>query len=202
MDRVIANIPAGRDIHVTNANPVDIHLNVAVMAMANKVCPEGFIVIEKFEDAPATLDGLVAFANREGRLGIAAEDSDGTIYDDAEVNIHLRAWHDSCHYRYLLAFNVAGEAAATYLMIAQLYRVYGVSPRTLRWAELILADILGLVLHFQRSRKYPKNKRAGTLNEAKRWSVIAKEIAEKCTGPEHEALALQLSRATWGNYDG
>lgn len=186
---------------LSSSSPLDVELNAAVRTIANKVCPVGWHEVEKFEDAPTTLQAVVDYAKQNGRLCIATEDSEGTIYDCPDTNVHLRAWHDSCHYRYHLAFNTAGEAAATYVMVAQLYRLYGAGERERYWASLLLADILGLVLHFQRTRKFPKNKRAGTLNERKRWVLIANEIADNCTGPDHEALALALSAKTWGGYE-
>lgn len=181
-------------------NPLDRDLNIAVRHIASVVCPAGWNEVEKFEDAPTTLQAVTEYAKREGRLCIATEDSSGTIYDCEDTNVHLRAWHDSLHFRHQLGFHTAGEAAATYVMVAQLCHLYGTGDRSIKWASLILADILGLVLHYQRTRKFPKNKRAGTINEQKKWVLIAKEIAEHCTGKDHEAKALSLSARTWGGY--
>jgi len=196
MDQMLVTVPR----HTPTSfpfNPVDPALNAAVRHIATKVCPVGWDEVEKFEDAPTTLQAVIEYAEREGKLCIATEDSEGTIYDCADTNVHLRAWHDSCHYRHRLAFNVAGEAAATYVMVAQLYHLYGTGERSRYWAALLLSDILGLVIHYQQTRKFPKNKRAGTLNGYKRWRMIADELAT-CIGMHHETLALALSEKTWG----
>jgi len=182
------------------SNPLDPALNVAVRHMAMRCCPAGWDTVEKFEDAPTTLQAVTEYATRNGRLCIASEDSDGTIYDCADTNHHLRAWHDSVHFRHQIGFHVAGEAAATYVQVAQLYRVYGVNAESRRWAELLLADILGLVIHYQRSRRWPKHKRNGTINEAKNWTFVAKEISEQCLGGGHEYAALELAAKTWGGW--
>ena len=198
MDRVLTMIPADRPIYVNTANPVDIHLNVAVQTMARKCLPKGYHVVERFEDAPTTLDGITAYAQDFGVLCVASEDSAGTIYDDIGVNVDLRAWHDSIHYRYQFAFNVAGEAAVTYIQVAQMYRVYGYNEKTIKWAQLLLADILGLVIHNKMTGKYPKNKRSGTLNAAPRWRAVAVLIGLACTGSDHELKAALLAEAEWG----
>jgi hypothetical protein len=182
------------------ANPVDIGYNVAVRHMAQRLLPAGWDEVAKFEDAPTTLQGITEYATRNGRLCIATEESDGTIFDCADTNVHLRAWHDSVHFRHQTAFNVAGEAATVYVQVAQLYRVFGFNEKTVRWASLLLADILGLVLHVKQTGKYPKNKRAGTVNAAPKWKRVAIQIAETCNALACEPAALELSKAEWGNY--
>lgn len=185
------------------SNPYDREWNVATRRMAGITCPSGWDQVERFEDAPTSLQAVIEYANRVGRLCIAMEDSDGTLYDCADTNHHLRAWHDSVHYRHQLQFNVAGEAAAVYVQCAQLLRVYGDSGRTRDWMRLLLADIVGLVLYHQRTKRWPKNKRGGTLNEAKLWGPVAAEIAEAYNALEdkrnHEEAALLLARKTWGD---
>lgn len=190
---------------VYGKEPVDLGLNCAVRTLATICCPNGWDLVPTFEEAPTTLNGVIEYANEHGRLCIAMEDSGGTIYDDEETNWHLRAWHDSVHYRHKLAFNAAGEAAATYVQVAQLYRKYrNTHPREVlvRWGSLILADILGLVHYHQRTGLWPKNKRAGTLKQAPGWETQASLIFDECAGHDHEDKALSLSASKWGNpYD-
>lgn len=189
------------------ANPVDTGWNVAVRHLATKTCPRGWDEFPTFAEAPTTLADLTAYAHKHGRLGIATEDSDGTIFDCADTNVHLRAWHDSVHFRYQLAFNVAGEAAAVYVQAAQVYRVYGVNEKSIKWVQLLLADILGLVLHNKMTGKYPKNKRAGTVNAAARWRSVAESLGLAMTvtaarggdGMAFELTALDMAKADWGS---
>lgn len=204
MDRLLADFGAVHHAPLNPANPVDPEWNVAVRHIANKVCPSGWDEFPTFAEAPTTLADLTAYANEHGRLGIATEDSEGTIFDCADTNVHLRAWHDSVHYRYKLAFNVAGEAAAVYVQCAHVFRVYGVNPRSIRFAQWLLADILGLVIHHKQTGKYPKNKRAGTVNAAPRWKALATRLAFSIDyanmGLDVEACALDAAKADWGSY--
>lgn len=183
-------------------NPVDIGWNVAVRTIANKVCPSGWDEVATFDEAPTTLAQINAYAAAHNRLCIATEDSEGTIFDCADTNVHLRAWHDSVHFRHQIAFTVAGEAAAVYVQAAQVYRVYGHNDRTVRWVSLLLADILGLVINHKQTGRYPKNKRAGTNNASHGWKYLANKIGEECFGSTHEQLALAMAAEAWGPYKG
>lgn len=200
MDRVLSHVIPNRDTYVNPANPVDASWNVVVRHIATQVLPNGFDVVEKFADAPTTLEALTAYANEHGRLCIASEDCEGTIFDCADTNLCLRAWHDSVHYRHQLAFNVAGEAAAVYIQAAQVFHLYGVTPRSIWWVQLLLADILGLVINFKMRGTYPKNKRAAA-KYAKQWRDCAQRIGKAVSeaAPEdHEAAALKLAVEDWG----
>lgn len=181
--------------------PLDLGLNCAVRTLATITCPNGWDLVPTFAEAPTTLQAVIAYAKQHGRLCIAMEDSSGTIYEDEETNWHLRAWHDSIHFRHKIAFNAAGEAAATYVQVAQLYHKYRAThPREtlVRWGSLILADILGLVHYHQRTGLWPKNKRAGTIKNAPLWETQANLIFDECRGPEHERAALILATNKWG----
>lgn len=181
--------------------PHDLGLNCAIRTLANKCVPAGWDQVKTFDEAPTSLAEVLRYAREHGRLCIAEEDSDGTIYACEETNWHLRAWHDSVHYRHLIAFNAAGEAAATYVQVAQLYRVYGrTHPKDMliEWASILLADILGLVHYHQRTGLWPKNKRAGTLKHAPEWRTQAELIWDTCQGQHHEQLALNLATSKWG----
>lgn len=180
--------------------PVDYGFNCAVRTLAKVCCPSGWDQVKTFAEAPTSLQDMLAYAKEHGRLCIAEEDSSGTIYADEGINWCLRAWHDSVHYRHLLAFTAAGEAAAVYVQVAQLGRKYYTQPREqlVRWGSLLLADILGLVHYHQRTGLWPKNKRQGTLNEAPKWEREAAAILDECAGLTHETKALAKSAAKWG----
>lgn len=183
--------------YINPAKPHDVGLNVAIRTLAQRTLPCGWDQVPTFEEAPTTLDALLAYAAKHGRLCIAEEDSDGTIYDCADTNHHLRAWHDGVHYRHHFAFNGAGEAAAVYVQVAQLGRVYGYNEKTVEWAALLLADILGLVHYHLRTGEWPSKKAIGTINEAPKWEGEAHRILSQCTGPDHEQKAIEMA-AKWG----
>lgn len=198
MDNVLMNMQPTRIIVTHPANPVDRGWNIAVRHLATVTCPRGWKEYPTFAEAPTTLEELIAHADKYGQLGIATEDSEGTLFDCADTNVHLRAWHDSVHLRHKLSFTVAGEAAAVYVQAAQVYRLYGVNDQAVRWVQLLLADILGLVIYHKQTGKYPKNKRAGTVNAAPKWKQLAQRLGQ-CTGDDHEQAALAMAKLDWGN---
>jgi len=200
MDRVFADFTKVEHAPIKVPNPVDQAYNVAVRHIAGICNPNGWDEFSTFAEAPTTLAELTAYANEHGRLGIATEDSDGTIFDCADTNVHLRAWHDSVHLRHQLGFTVAGEAAAVYVQVAQVYHLYGFNEQTVRWAQLLLADILGLVINFKKTGRYPMNKRNGCVNEAKRWKYVAEQIWRYAQGKYHESGALAYAKSEWGCY--
>lgn len=188
-------------------NPVDPALNAAIQVMANITNPSGWDVIPTFEEAPTSLAALLDYADAHGRLGVAAQDAHGQIYDDAGIVEALRAWHDSIHYRWHFTFTVSGEAAATYAHIGQLHTKYGDTPNTRRWAELIMGDILGLVLYFHVTEEWPDRKRAFTLYQAKKWSSEASRLMDYLSSDhgycDSEVAAIYRARSKWGNpYEG
>jgi len=182
-------------------NPVDAGLNVAVKHMARRLHPTGWDQVKRFDEAPTTLDAVLAYYQQHGRVCIAEEDSDGTIYDCADTNHHLRAWHDAVHVIHCFAFNAAGEAAAVYVQIAQLAAVYGINDRTRQWVPLLMADILGLVHYHHRTNGWPMDKRTWTLNEATRWTIEAGallDVLEADDPSNYEATAIERARLKWG----
>jgi len=183
-------------------NPVDASLNVAVKLLANKANPHGWDQVKRFVDAPTTLYDQQAYLMAHGKVCIAEEDSDGTIYDCADTNHHLRAWHDAIHMAHDFAFNAAGEAAAAYVHIAQLAARYGINATTRRWSALLLADLLGLVHYHCRTGLWPMDKREFALQGAEGWQDEANALLDDfCIRMPEESvgIAISRSRAKWGN---
>lgn len=185
---------------VSKADPVDPALNAAILHLASVTCPKGWHVVEKFTDAPTTLISIKDYAYKHGVFCVASEDSEGTIYDDVEVNIALRAWHDSVHYRHSFAFNTAGEAAACFVQIAQMVHLYGDTERTRQWAEFLLTDLLGLVIYHRQTGMWPKDKRGGVLKNAPKWRELASRLCFEFAkaGKDHETVAVRIAQSEWG----
>jgi hypothetical protein len=120
-------------------NGLDIQLNAAVHTIARRLFPSGYHVAE---DAPDTLDKLCASFDAR-RYVVFSGASDHTIFDDAETNWAFRAWHDWHHWRGKLPFTPEGEAEACRRQQADLVTVYGDSPQTQRWADILDAEING-----------------------------------------------------------
>jgi len=182
--------------------PVDPAFNVAVKQLAMQTNPGGWDQVKTFDEAPTTLEAVLSYYADHGRLCIAEEDSDGTIYACADTNHHLRAWHDTLHVRYRFSFTASGEAAATYAMVGQLVALYGDSERTVRWAALLLADILGLVHYHQRTGEWPIDKLGFTVGCAEGWMAEAKALVAAVSEYDKEHMefhAMLRSTSKWGN---
>lgn len=183
-------------------NPVDVSLNVAIRHLAGVMNPAGWHQKPTFEEVPTTYEGIVAYYEEHGRIVIAEEDSDGTIYDCADTNHHLRAWHDALHIRYKLAFDAAGEAAASYVHIAQITQLYGCGDRTRAWAALLLGDLLALVHYHNRTGLWPSDKRATCLKWAEEWRDEANALVDELS-KVHESnrvtIALARAERKWGH---
>lgn len=120
-------------------SPLDRGFNAAVRRMASIVLPAGFIPCE---DAPSTLPELIAaWSKRDYR--VYCGHSGQTIFDCPDTNHCFRAWHDWTHYTYRLPFTRQGEIDTCEQQIRDLEKVYGQSPQTDRWAEILRAEVIG-----------------------------------------------------------
>ena len=136
--------------------PLDIHLNAAVIHIASRLYPSGF---EISDDAPDTFEKLKAqFAT--GQMIVWSGGSDQTIYADRKVNYCFRAWHDWCHVRGDHPFTDEGERAVCRMQCDHVTELYGVSPQTDRWYAILRADVIGQQEYFYRYESYPDDQRA------------------------------------------
>ena len=116
--------------------PFNVEFNAAVLHMANRTCPRGWIARD---DAPETL----------------------TIYGDPEVNIAARAWHDACHLIGGFEFTTAGERKTAMLQRNQLRQVFG-SFSAEHFCTLVEIEVEGQALYFERWRVFPEDQRLYT----------------------------------------
>jgi hypothetical protein len=96
-------------------DPISLHFNAAVKAIAERLMPLGFDVEEDSDKAPSTLDALQRRYLNTGRVLVWGGASDRTIFGDPAYNHAFRAWHDWCHLQGAYDFTPEGEHAA-YLM--------------------------------------------------------------------------------------
>ena len=95
--------------------------------------------------APDTFEKL---KRNIGQLVIWSGASDNTIYGDPAINQAFRAWHDSLHIKLNADFTQEGE---TRVALEQA-RIIGGS-----YAEIILAEVVGQGLYFNKYGEFPKN---------------------------------------------
>jgi hypothetical protein len=136
--------------------PLDIGFNIAVLHIANQLCPGGY---EVADDAPDTYETLRAHLDLTKQMKVWSGGSENTIYADKEVNWAFRAWHDWCHYNGRHAFTVIGERAVFEMQKLHLLLLYGDCPQTHRWIDILRAEVIGQQEYFYKNGHYPHNQR-------------------------------------------
>lgn len=119
--------------------PLCLAFNVAVITMANRVCPTGYDVSP---DAPQTLEELKAHVEKTKRITVWDGHCDQTIYACAETNYAFRAWHDWTHLFLQAPFNDKGERAVCVQQQAHLMTVFGTGRNTDRFLRLIYFEVM------------------------------------------------------------
>lgn len=137
-------------------NPLDRGLNVAVMHIAGRYNPCGFDVSA---EAPATFPELKQHVSQCGRLTVWNGNSEDTVFDDAEVNWHFRAWHDAVHLAIGADFSLLGEYRCYQRQWQDIVTLYGESPRTHRWRDILYAEIMGQAMYYHDRGNFPVNQR-------------------------------------------
>ncbi len=159
--------------------PYDLTLNAAIQVMGNRSGYEYCHHSDDLDECPTTLKDITDYKEEHGHLKIWTGDCEGTVYASAGINEMLRVWHDRVHYDYQYEFNVAGEAAAVYMQIAELSVVYGARKELYQWATILLTDILGLVLyHRQSGGEWPSKKYQGTVENLSTWEPLAIKLVD------------------------
>ncbi len=150
--------------------PLDLAFNCAVTTMARKVWRNGYAISDDpiYAVAPAP---TIYFDNitRTHRVTIYMGGSDNTIFGDPEVNYDFRAWHEWTHYILRAPFDLNGELAVAHRQCEDLALIYGHEPRTIRWQQLIMAEVYGQALYFKRWNEFPADQVAfdiAYMNEA------------------------------------
>lgn len=104
---------------------LDIQFNAAVMAIANRVCPSGWLV---GSGAPQSYEELVA------RLGAGkamfVDECEPGIYGCPEVASAFKAWKFWCHWKGRHDFSDAGNFAVYKMQCEHLEKIFGKSDVT------------------------------------------------------------------------
>ena len=98
-------------------------------------------------DAPDDWQRLCEQTARDGFLTVWNGASDQTIYGSAEANWAFRAWHDTTHLNLDADFSLQGETVVAHAQAAEAGEHGG----------LILADVLGQALYYDRWGRFPEN---------------------------------------------
>lgn len=115
-------------------------LNVAVQVMAAKVWPQGF---DKGPDAPSSYEALCAEYERRGMITVWDGASGQTIFDDPDINVMFRAWHDYCHITGGHDFSLEGERQAALMQCEHIKARYGDGETGQELCRLIMIEVCG-----------------------------------------------------------
>ena len=138
--------------------------NQLVLAIARDLMPEGWDVIE---DAPDTLEELLEYYEKHGRVAVNVESRHGCTVGDPETHYAFRAWHDLIHVLNPIeaAFNLEGEKWAAEKHRQEIYRRLGYTPEAAFFGALIEIEIVAQNAHYLRLGFWPEDPRAF----AERW---------------------------------
>ena len=136
--------------------PLDPGFNLAILSIASSLFPDGFDVSP---DAPGTYKGLKAHLDAGKRLVVYDGGCEGTIYADPAVNHAFRAWHDWSHWKGDHDFSLQGECCVFDMQPRHLLYVYGDTEQTLRWIDILRAEVIGQRVYYGRHKRYVEDQR-------------------------------------------
>ena len=137
--------------------PLDGTLNDAVLTVTRQLVPIFYV---DDATAPSTYRQLCRHMDAGHVLVVADEGSDHTIFGDPSVNHAFRAWHDYTHWRYGYDFSVQGEMHNCNAQIEHLLHFYGPTEDVFRWAEFLVAEVIGQLLYYKKYGEYIADQRA------------------------------------------
>jgi hypothetical protein len=142
--------------------PLDVTFNVAVNVMAFTLLPVGWDTVKRYEDAPSNLRQLKAHVAETGRILVPTQDGMNTIFRDDEINGAFRAWHDAVHVVHGFEFTESGEAATCLVQMAQLFKKFGVNATSKKYAQYLMAEVIGMSRHSSKTGRFPEDMYAFT----------------------------------------
>lgn len=179
--------------------PLDLGFNVAAMAFAVNVMPQGWLTQESYALSPKSLLDLNNAVRSTGKIVVWGGHTDSTIFGCPEHAAAFMAWHDWVHWSYQLPWNIAGEAAAAYIQCFQVIREYGADDETTQWCAYILCCILGRAIDGQLAGLYPEDQRAYAQANVARWLPLAQRLSIQFEDEETRPIdATLLAQEAWG----
>lgn len=142
---------------------VDNVLALAALEIAPRIC--SWVGCDG-DDAPGTLEEVIAFHEKFGCLGVSNFYDDTRLFGSLEACQAFDAWHDHCHFRLRASFDLAGEILVNDCQQSQLRSWYKksrrpVSPRAFARAAIMLEmNNVGRLKHWLFHHNPPDNPRS------------------------------------------
>lgn len=130
--------------------------NVMVLRMAELVAP----AFTAGPDAPASLIELNAYVDRTKNIRVSDQHMQQNVFGCDEANLAFRAWHDWTHWRIQAPFTPEGERAVYERQLTDMMKVYGVDSQSLRWAQMLYAEVIGQTEYKAIHGVFPANQMA------------------------------------------
>lgn len=131
--------------------------NVMVMRMAELTSGVYSVAAE----APATLEELNAHVAQHKRITVSNLHMSQNVFGNDEANLAFRAWHDWTHWKYQTPFTLEGERKTYEHQLVDMMKVFGgPAPTTLRWAQMLYAEVIGQTEYKEKWGVFPANQMA------------------------------------------
>lgn len=173
--------------------PVCDKLNAASVEICTRIFPLGFDVTD---NAPNTFEELTVALANHGRMAIWTGDYHDTVFGDTEIWREFRAWHDWCHYRYNLQFNLPDEHAVCHVQAAQLVRLYGRGEDVAQMIATMFCVILD-TLEQPLAGNNPESWWQFGRDNYGRWLPYARRLLERQGLSDLDAIRLSKEAYTW-----
>lgn len=144
-------------MHYLNApmgDPVSRDFVKAMRELASEDLPCGWDAIE---NAPDTLEDLVAYYGATGRIAVERSGSTGTLMGTPEDHYMFRAWHDLTHATKPgpCPFTLPGELAAWGYHRNRVFEKWGDNYVTRHFGDLMGVEFIHQNVFYQQFGEYP-----------------------------------------------
>lgn len=137
--------------------PLNPMFNCAVQTITKLVWPQWFDIAD---NAPSNFKALKLEYKVRGRITVYDGGCENTIFDDPDINVMFRAWHDWCHLKGGHDFSVLGELRAADMQMSHVVTLYGNGDTGSKFIRIIDAEVNGQAQYYARHKKYVRNQRA------------------------------------------
>lgn len=127
--------------------------NVMVLRMAELVAP----TFTRGPDAPTSLIELNAYVEKHKNIHVSDQNQQQNVFGCDEANLAFRAWHDWTHWKYQTPLTPEGEKATYEKQLVDMMKVYGVDSISLRWAQMLYAEVVGQIEYKEKWGVFPVN---------------------------------------------
>lgn len=135
-----------------------------VVSMSEKLMPYGFDTIKNQLECDS-LEKITTYFKETGRVLVWSDKCDTSIFQNSDVNIAFRAWHDFVHIDNQFPFTLQGEIDVCRIQQRQVKQAllpYTVEVMCLKLLEI---EVIEQVKHYFNTGTYVKDQRKFTIDK-------------------------------------